>query len=69
MDRKKIEIDFILNPFNVKRMNNATAGPQGVDELDEVITKLGALKGKGIDMGRELDVENELKNKQVHIRI
>ena len=50
-------------------MNNATAGPQGVDELDEVITKLGALKGKGIDMGRELDVENELKNKQVHIRI
>ena len=47
------------------RMNNATAGPQGVDELDEVNTKLGALKEMGIDMGRELDVENELKNKQV----
>ena len=42
-------------------MINATAGPQGVDELDDVNTKLRALKEIAIDMGREIDVRNGLK--------
>ena len=42
-------------------MTNAAAGPQGVDELDEVNTKLGALKEMASAMGREIDVRNGLK--------